>query len=130
MNYPSVKTLQILTGDKAKAVLLRRILKADRDGLIDITEAEPEQFKGLLIWLGQCQNRPSLHEMKMSAANDILEGFGVEYASEVDMREGPPLEYVNQGDTYALTLCRFNYRYLVSSWGDIVERHPRIFDQA
>lgn len=59
--------------------------------------------------------------------NDLLGGFGVEYAGEVDMYEGPPLLYINMGDTYDTTVCLFNGTWKITSLGDIVERNPRMF---
>lgn len=35
------------------------------------------------------------------------------------------IHYVNRGDTYAVTLCKVNYQYKVTSWGDEVERLTR-----
>jgi phenylalanyl-tRNA synthetase beta subunit len=35
-------------------------------------------------------------------------------------------EYVNMGDPYSHTLCLLpDERFLISSWGDIVEQHER-----
>ena len=32
------------------------------------------------------------------------------------------IQYLNTGDSYALTVCYWRGRFVVSSWGDIVER--------
>lgn len=129
MNLPRVKTLMRIEGmDKDRAKLLRKILEfPSRGALLDWMDENSPAFAATRSWVRQCYNVPGLSELKMSMANDIIEGCGVEYAGEVDMRDGPPLEYVNLSDTYDCTLCRFQGRYLVSSWGDIVERHGRLF---
>jgi hypothetical protein len=62
----------------------------------------------------------------LQAADKVMNGHGVERISGV----GGGLMYVNMGDTYDTTLI-YDYktnRFVVSSWGDIVERHPRRFE--
>ena len=129
MNLPSVKTLMKIDGmDIDWAKLLRKVLECKtRDELADIVDSDLERFSSTDKWWRGCWNQPSRLSIKLSMADDIIEGCGVEYSGEVDMRDGPPLEYVNQGDTYAVTLCWFRGRYVVSTWGDIVERHERLF---
>ena len=53
-----------------------------------------------------------------------LPHFGVEGMCELN---GDPcdLQHINMGDTYDLTVCFYGGRFLVSSWGDIVERATR-----
>jgi len=61
----------------------------------------------------------------LQAADKMMNGHGVERISGV----GGGLMYVNMGDTYDTTLI-YDYktnRFVVSSWGDIVERQPRRF---
>jgi hypothetical protein len=61
----------------------------------------------------------------LQAADKLMDGNGVERISGV----GGGLMYVNMGDTYDTTLI-YDYktnRFVVSSWGDIVERQPRRF---
>ena len=128
-NFPSVKTLMRIKGmDRERAVLLRRVLKCGgRIALADIVAEKPEAFAETDKWLKRCWKVPSRPEIKMRMADEIIGGYGVEGAGEVDMCYGPPLEYVNLGDTHDVTLCRFRGRYRVCSWGDIVERHERLF---
>lgn len=60
-------------------------------------------------------------------ADEALNGHGVEYLTPSDGGNG--VDYVNMGETYAPTLM-FDYktnRFVVSSWGDLVERQPRRF---
>lgn len=63
----------------------------------------------------------------MLACDALLGTHGIESIGEVDSHKGPPIEYLNTGDTYAATLVRFRDRhrpYAVTSWGDIVENDP------
>jgi hypothetical protein len=59
-------------------------------------------------------------------ADKIMDAHGVEYiqSGEDTMYDKDGLDYVNMGDTYDTTLI-FDHRkgrFIVSSWGDIVER--------
>jgi hypothetical protein len=67
----------------------------------------------------------------LRAASRMMDGFDVEYiASSSDtMRRQDGLEYVNMGDTYDTTLIydHGKGRFLVTSWGDIVERDHKRF---
>ena len=62
----------------------------------------------------------------LHAINHLLNTYGVEPLGPVSMREGPPYEYCNTGDTYAITLVyqRKHDRLILASWGDIAERDP------
>lgn len=125
---PSVKTLVDIGIDDEQAQLLRRVLQTnDTDKLEEIMDKHRTNLANSRRWLHRCHNQPDVVQMQMEMANDIIEGCGVEGCGAVDMRDGPPLLYVNLGDTYNKTLCRFRDRYIVSSWGDIVEGHPRLF---
>lgn len=67
----------------------------------------------------------------LKAADHLLYGNGVEYIESLTdtmrIREG--LSYVNMGDTYDTTLIydHGKGRFVVSSWGDIVERDAKRF---
>ena len=127
---PSVKTLTEIGIDDEKARLLRRVLKLKTRVGAEImigSIRQPGPFPKTVSWRMQLCGSPSLVDVQMQLANEIIEGCGVEHCGEVDMRNGPPLLYINLGDTYDKTLCRFRDRYIVSSWGDIVEGHPRLF---
>ena len=59
-------------------------------------------------------------------ADKIMDAHGVEYiqSGEDTVYDKDGLDYVNMGDTYDTTLI-FDHRkgrFIVSSWGDIVER--------
>jgi hypothetical protein len=61
----------------------------------------------------------------LQTADKMMNGNGVERISGM----GGGLMYVNMGDTYDTTII-YDYktdRFVVSSWGDIVERQPRRF---
>ena len=60
----------------------------------------------------------SLDELKLRMADIALGGFGVE---AFETRKNGWCEYVNFGDTYSITLVRFNGKFLVTTWGDIAE---------
>jgi hypothetical protein len=60
----------------------------------------------------------------LQAADGMMDGHGVER-----IPGQPGLMFVNMGDTYDTTLI-YDFktnRFVVSSWGDIVERQPRRF---
>lgn len=65
------------------------------------------------------------HTLVMVALDDLLATHGVESLGDVDMHDGPPVEYLNTGDTYAATLVWYRDRvrpWAVESWGDVAER--------
>ncbi len=58
----------------------------------------------------------------MTALNEVTDGYGIECVRD---RNGDALlEYVNQGDPYAVTLVRWitSGHIEVTDWGTIVER--------
>ena len=90
--------------------------------ILDIVrgETDPESYESVASWVRQCYNRPWDSELKMSAINEILGGFGVEGVfSDSDME--PEFSYVNMGDTYDPTIVRYQGSFRVTSWGEMVE---------
>lgn len=76
----------------------------------------------------ECYNPPGRHYLTMTALDALLGTHGVEHIGEVDMHSGPPVEYLNTGDTYAATLVWYRDRvrpWSVESWGDVAERLER-----
>jgi hypothetical protein len=76
-------------------------------------------------WERQCYNRPSLHELTMCALDSLLGTHGVECIGDVDMHDGPPVEYLNTGDSYAHTVVWYRDRkteWRVEGWADAAER--------
>lgn len=78
-------------------------------------------------WIAQCYNMPSYRQCVISMLDELLEGFGVEaIRSEKywDNYYGDCVaEYVNMGETYALTVIRKvgQDNFFISSLGDFVE---------
>jgi hypothetical protein len=63
----------------------------------------------------------------LTRASVILDGCGVEYL--VPNNNTQPIAYVNMGDTYSTTLLFDHHknRFVIGSWGDLVEAQPRRF---
>jgi hypothetical protein len=56
--------------------------------------------------------------------NTLLDSYGYETIAGKEWNMG----YMNMGDTYALTLCHYKGRWHVCSWGDVVEKFPKNFE--
>jgi hypothetical protein len=69
-------------------------------------------------------------EDALAFADKAMNGLGVEYiaSSEDTMRTPDGLDYVNMGDTYDTTLVYDHNKgkYLITSWGDVVEADMRL----
>jgi len=67
----------------------------------------------------------------LARVNEFLGAHGIEYIADRrdDQHDSYGIEYINMGDSYIPTLCydRDKDRIFISSWGDIVEKHPRRF---
>ena len=117
--YPSVKTLLTLGIEREQALTLRKVL----DGRLS------PQAVDARIDRDRVGNPPSFAwEGKLKAADTILHGHGVEWATyECSRGEDPPrgFDYVNTGDTYNATLVYVDGRFRVSTFGDEVESHER-----
>jgi hypothetical protein len=56
--------------------------------------------------------------LKLTEARFVdLGTFGVEGMVE------PPLQFLNSGDTYGLTVLYWKGRFMAGNWGDIAERY-------
>ncbi len=106
---PSVRTLRAVFGDNAKQA--RAILEMSRTQL----EALPEGWSRVQ----ECYNPPETYDIRLHCLNALAGTHGVE---SFDTKHGW-CDYLNAGDTYAVTLVRFRGRYQVTTWGDIAERH-------
>jgi hypothetical protein len=87
--------------------------------MLGISKAQASEIKDLM-------EEGFIHRV-LRRADEALNGHGVEYLNSRD--DTSPVAYVNRGDTYDTTLM-FDYekgRFLVGSWGDLVERQPRRF---
>jgi hypothetical protein len=117
MNLPSIKTLDLAFPGKGK--ILRRLLES---------AAAVREHPAAVELARQCYNPPGLAYMRLTALNVEAGTYGAEAVWRVgeepgDCTSSPAFEYLNTGDTYALTLIRWaGGRYQVASWGDIVER--------
>lgn len=120
MPVPSKRRLVDAFGEEAGAKL--------RDLLTG--RLKPDTLPSVQDWLKQSYSRPSDDELTLCAANALLDGYGVEVINGrwVDhYHQTIQAAYVNNGDTYAPTLLldHETQRFLLTSWGDWVERNER-----
>jgi len=108
IRLPSVRTLREVFGENARQA--RKVLEMSRSELVALP-AGAERVR-------ECYNPPDTHDVRMTCLNALADTHGVEL---FDTRRGV-CEYLNAGDTYAVTLVYFRGRYMVTSWGDIAER--------
>jgi|SRR5208283_581018 len=125
MNYPSIKSLQRISGiDRDKAKQIRAVLTIGQSQALQYASARKLQ--------NHSYNPQSASTLKMEACNEIIGGYGVE-ATEYPagywancQAPSKSVEYINLGDTYVTTLCRVVIRgkvsYRVTDWGTVVER--------
>ena len=112
MNLPSIKTLESAFPGKGKT--LRTLLESDA-----AVRAHPVAVS----LVARCYNKPSFAYQRLEALNAEAETFGVEHVQQGKNKRSPGFQYLNTGDTYTATLIRLDSgRYIVSCWGDIVER--------
>ncbi len=86
-------------------------------------------------WFAQFHHPPTKLMRQFYALNHLLETHGSEIVCE-EGRTSPQrmdgsdilLEYCNAGDTYILTVAyeHRRHRWVLTSWGDWMERHPRL----
>ena len=120
MTAPTVKSLRRFF-DKATADTLRSLMDGRKD---------PREFPGVQRWLDQCFNDPSDNELIMAAIDEVMDGHGVEAirGRYVDgYHQDIQAVYVNMGDTYDITILLDHEtgNYVLTTWGDWVERHGR-----
>jgi hypothetical protein len=117
---PSIKTLERAFPGKGKE--LRQALQANRSELAKHPAGADR--------IQECLHPPKTSDIRMHVLDSIAETHGVEYIAHKDdsFSQAMGIEYLNTGDSYALTIVRFcetgNYR--VVSWGDIVERNSKL----
>lgn len=105
MSLPSIKRIEQYFPGNGKQI--RSVLES-----VTVAESMPETKD----WIRACFNRPKDWEIKLSAINEIIGGYGVEYEKGIG-------SFVNMGDTYATTIIRrAPNHYIVSDWGSIAER--------
>ncbi len=74
----------------------------------------------------ECFGMPSRHHASMVALDSLLGTHGVEHLGYVDMFDGPPIEYLNTGDSYVATVVWYrdaskHYTWRVQCYADAVE---------
>lgn len=113
---PSIKTLAHVFENPKEA---RRIL--------ELRHAELSAMPAAWDYVHKCLNAPAWYRIRMEVLNALDPGLhGVE---GTEINPGEWLTYLNTGETYAATLCYWHGRYIVSSWGDIVEKHQKEREQ-
>ena len=115
---PSRKTLEADFPGKGKE--LRNVIDAT------VNPAEYDSVIKLCMTSYRC---PDYSVLLMTAINEIIEGHGIEHIRPKDEDRHPSYDYINMGDTYAVTiLLRSDGRLIVGCWGDIVEAHMEWYD--
>lgn len=86
---------------------------------------DPEIVDGVREWTRRCIHRPTGIGLVMYAIDRVTEGHGVEgVRSDDEGSHGADFEYVNQGDTYTMTVV-FDHRtnqFLMTTMGDMIEQ--------
>ena len=116
MNYPSVKAIE--RAFPGKGLALRKLL----DG-----RSKTREFASVQKLERECYHAPGYHYRLTTALNEVAGTHGCEAIWGADSCTQPAAEYLNTGDTYALTLlydCRAE-RWRVTSWGDWLESQER-----
>lgn len=108
-NLPSIKTLSLVFGDKAKEA--RRILEMTREELRN----HPAGAKRI----NECYHHPKWYDVRLHVLDSLGETFGLESAEH---RSGAYADYLNTGETYAPTIIYWQGRYRVQSLGNLIER--------
>ncbi len=100
--------------DENDITLALRLIKGDEHPRIVQAAADIES---------RCYSPPKRHHMLMTALNSLLKTHGVEYIGDVHMTDGPPVQYLNTGDTYAATLVwyRDTFKFKVQGYDEAVE---------
>ena len=109
LRSPSIKALRALFGDNAKQA--KALLLMNREQLLRTPVGAAR--------VAECYHAPTTQDIRMECLNALGDFHGVE---GFDTKRGDCM-YLNAGDTYTLTLVRFNGAYRIASWGDIAERH-------
>ena len=105
----SIEKLRELFGNKAK--MARVVLDMDRDELLETKEGNAR--------LRECYSAPSTMDIRLHVLDALAGTHGVE---GFELKDGTFCEYLNAGDTYALTLCYYHGKIRLCSWGDVAEK--------
>jgi len=87
---------------------------------------DPEGWEEVETWVSSCFHRPWEEELKMAALNVVLAGYGVEGITP-EGEDSCRATYVNQGDTYALTVVYDieEGEFIATDWGTWMENWER-----
>lgn len=103
--------------DQPQAEIAARLM----NGQIEIDPFDvPDEFPQTADWCNRCYHPPNAGELILSALNETVGGFGVEYIDD----DGECIaEYVNVGESYSPTIVRDTEtgEFILSSWGDWYE---------
>ena len=115
MNLPSAKRMiSDLNIDRETANKIRAIMQGGREVAL--------QHPRTAAWRNRCYSEPWISKLRMSAIDEVLGTYGVEYIPEGHNAKSPAILYCNTGDTYDETIMLINGRFVIGCWGDIVER--------
>lgn len=106
---PSVRTLRQVFGDNARQAR----------AILEMTRRELEALPAGAERVAECDNPPATSDLRLACLDALAGTHGVEV---FETRRNGWCEYLNAGDTYAITLIRYRGRYRVACWGDIAER--------
>ena len=109
LRSPSIQSLRAVFGENAARA--KAILRMNRYQLAATPVGAAR--------VAECYHPPSTQDIRMECLNALGDFYGVEY---LETKRGECL-YLNAGDTYTLTLVRFNGAYRLTCWGDIAERY-------
>ena len=120
---PSVNAMVKYLGlERETALAIKRVLT----GRIDLMTVESARKRQL-----EAYNPHEPLALALEAVNELMGLYGVEYIASKDdtMHEAQGVEYINNGDTYNLTMT-YDYRddlWRISSWGNYIELEPERF---
>ena len=84
-------------------------------------EVDPTTVADVEDWARQCYTTPSHDELLAQALNSILNMHGVFEMNSPACGGDPDLTYLEAGDTYNLTLVKYEGDWYCASLGDVVE---------
>lgn len=120
LNEPNSLLAEYLHTDLATIKKVKQIIRGTLD---------PLSFKSASQYKNQCYNTPADYLLKLYALNELLELFGVEAIENKGIYINSyfgnfTYDYLNTGDTYALTIIRCNKtgKFFISSWGNVAEQ--------
>ena len=115
-----------LSGIKTPKAREKRI-----NALIDSFRITSLEASLVMAYIDHCQSQSDTY-CAFAKINKLIDGYGVEYSqSTKDSSVALWIEYVNTGDTYSPTIL-YDYEkqhYYLTTWGDIVEKQPRRFNE-